>query len=134
MSNAVSNYAVSVVRINRSKKPGTFKAHVDVEVNFGNDVVQLKNFKVMDGENGLWAAAPSNPGKPNAETGKITYFNTLEFSQSLEYAIKDAIVSAYESDTVSKSLIPPKAKKTVLAAPTRIYVETSNNDSEDIPF
>lgn len=134
MSNAVSNYAVSVVRINRTKGSGTLKAYADVEVNFGNDVVQLKGFKVMDGENGLWAAPPSNPGKPNAETGKISYFSTLEFSQSLEYAIKDAIVSAFESDKVSKSLIPPKVKKTIIAAPTRTHVESNNNDQEDIPF
>ena len=134
MSNVVSNYAVSVVRINRSPKPGTFKAHVDVEVNFGNDVVQLKNFKVMEGENGLWAAAPSNPGKPNAETGKVTYFDTLGFSQSLEYAIKDAIVKAYEENNVVKSLIPPKVKKTTTGAPTRQVSVQSHSSDEDIPF
>lgn len=127
---------VNVVRI-KTLSSGSLKAFADVELQIGSDVIQLKSFKVMDGSKGLWVATPSQPGKTvNPKTNKIDYFPTMEFSQSLEFAIKDAVLAAYESGTTCKSQIPSRSKgnKPANEGHTNNNLSSSSSNEEDIPF
>jgi DNA-binding cell septation regulator SpoVG len=136
MSAATSSATISVVRI-VPVTAGSLKAFVDVELQFGDEIIQQKGFKVMDGANGLWVGLPSQPSKKLNAQGKPDYFDTIAFSTSLEFAIKDAILAAFESNTVVKSLIPPKqkGKKTELAPrQSNFSSPQSSGSEEDIPF
>lgn len=70
-----------------------------------DDEVEVSGFKIFNGTNGVFAAAPSKPGKPDAE-GKTKYYDDVRFlgdrdettkRTALQSEILQAMADAYQT-------------------------------------
>jgi len=135
MQSAEQDVVINVTRISQLTSQSKVKAFVAIEVQFGDHIMGIEGFKVLEGDTGLYVKEPSvsRPGKD----GKTNWFQSAFFSQSLFFAIRDAIIAAYESGEIATAKIEKPKKgngngfeKKTSAPPA----PKASSQEEDIPF
>jgi DNA-binding cell septation regulator SpoVG len=127
-----NSISVGVTRIFKLKGDKTVKAfaNVDIFVN-GIFITSIDGVKVLDngGEGGAWVGMPSSSYKD--KNGKLQYNDIVSLGQTTDYAVKDAVLAAFDDDSlIVKSQRPVRKAK----GATAVVNSSSPSNEEDIPF
>ena len=71
-----------------------------------DDEVEVSGFKIFNGANGVFAAAPSKPGKPDAE-GKTKYYDDVRFLGERDEATKRTALQSEIRQAMADAYQPP---------------------------
>jgi DNA-binding cell septation regulator SpoVG len=100
------SYEVKVFPLKNPK--GSLKAFGSLVI---EDQIEVKGFRIMDGQYGLWVAVPQKEGKPD-EQGKRTWWPDVIFLEekeedqkfgALQHSINQAFIAKFESVSRSSS-------------------------------
>lgn len=133
------NYSVKVFPFNSTSKVRAF-ASLIIE-----DILEVKNFKVVEGANGLFVGTPNRPGQKD---GKTEYFDDVIFldrdpekKEKSEFfkEIEQAIIEEYKKKTFSNSRGNAAKANTKAPKPSGKKPESgpfgeAPTDFDDVPF
>lgn len=127
-----NSISVGVTRIFKLKGDKTVKAFANVDL-FANGIfiASIDGVKVLDngGEGGAWVGMPSSSYKD--KNGKLQYNDIVSLGQTTDYAVKDAVLAAFDDDSLLvKSQRPVRKPK----GPAVVNSTAPSANDEDIPF
>ena len=112
---------VTNVKIVQSKKPGNLKAWVDITF---DDVLVCKGWKVIDGKNGLFLAAPSRQDKNDPKK----FYDNILFAGAMNKGTPGEKARQYVQTEVLRKFTEVQSESTSFDQTTGSYPD------DDIPF
>ena len=77
---------MEVLKFNKLEDKGNLKGYLTIKTSEG---FEMKGFKLMDGENGLWVASPSQKGKD--QDGNEKWYDMVWIPKDLNQELLDAV-------------------------------------------
>lgn len=125
---------VSVTRLNRVKKESKVKAFANIDIINGDTIISIDGVKVIDtgNETGPWVGMPCTSYVD--KNGKTQWPEVVTLSPNVMFAVKDAVVEAYQDRNFepAKSLKP--VRKAAVARTQEPAGVSGFGSEEDIPF